>query len=1147
MIYNAHIGRFGKLERGGNSPVKKRARSFISYILAAVLVASTPASVFSSNNTARRDTDAVGSVSNTSNNPRHSGVDLNGDPLLYLKGDAASGIDISGSIVPPDEAASGGDTHSVPERIAKTDRYIIKYDEPSDAKEVRRKLRKSVKPKAIEGIDGTKIEPTFWDWIRGIQSPQEEMEVIVLKEPAAPSELARKVSEMDISENVEYIQPDYILRQASFSLEAADYTDTNADNRDAMPKAIAGGEGTQGAVDKPEAKSENNGADTVPINEMPTAPAEATPVVVAVLDSGTDINHPNIAPYLWRNADELPGTADNDGNGLVGDINGWNFAESNNEIFSSERPNSANHGTHIAGIIAKTWGDNGVQAQIMPLKVFSGHSAYTSDIIAAIEYATDNGARVINMSFGGTSENPALREAIANSDALFVCAAGNNRVDLAETPVYPACYDFPNVINVASVNADDGFSYFSNYGAGTVDIAAPGKDIESAYPENKTGKMNGTSMSAAFVSAGAAAVLANETLSVQGLKERLIVSADRLSNLELKTVGARRLNIANAVAGVTVTDITECDPADDYDVHGYLRTPAENMKLFSDLEIVKIESGYNHTLALMSDGTVWAWGDNSYGQLGDTSVSGKTLTPVQVQGLPGDATDISAYGYYSLAVIDGGDGYQGYVWGNTDYGNYAGEYNNRPHIDSVVPMPLREYGLTESVMSIIAGQDNIYAICRDGAKGAGNLYMFGWKEIFLINHGNTMAVSTDGFELVQDDVRELSTNGSATICLSGNGVLWRYFGEISFGYYQIEHSRKPSGVFYYLDMPATDVAARAGYGDRYSVLNQDGTIWEWDFAESPDAESPYGYPFPYPTTLLGTGSFSDSQGEYVIRDDGAVISPLNESALDKIAASLTDIKYINTRGFSNFAIDKQGNVWAWGENGSGQLGDGTTTDREFPVLINERRWAAQSCTIAFERNGAMDGAASSSVNYLSKKLADWSAPSRDGYVFKGYYTSGTGGSKIIDADGVLQPNVSGYTNENGQWINRKSDTTLYARWSPYIGTTIYSINATKGEKYTIAIKAQNAVIELMDGEKALTYDPTKLKLIDFAMHAQGYNVDIGAIDGTGLDIISHNNTAGELTYTISKIIPAGKAWTGNVTLMEFEALESGYAEVEHHA
>lgn len=157
---------------------------------------------------------------------------------------------------------------------------------------------------------------------------------------------------------------------------------------------------------------------------------------------------------------------------------GYDFVNHTELTYDFSRKSEYMHGTHIAGIIAQ----NAPETQILPLKVFEYGRAYTSDIIRAIEYAEEHGASVVNMSFGGTDDNRALREAMAASDMLFVCAAGNHRLDVEETPIYPACFDLDNIISVASLNRDLGFSYYSNYGTESVDIAAVGRDVYSMWP-----------------------------------------------------------------------------------------------------------------------------------------------------------------------------------------------------------------------------------------------------------------------------------------------------------------------------------------------------------------------------------------------------------------------------------------------------------------------------------------------------------------------------------------------------------------------------------------------------------------------------------------------------------------------------------------
>jgi subtilisin family serine protease len=187
-------------------------------------------------------------------------------------------------------------------------------------------------------------------------------------------------------------------------------------------------------------------------------------------------------------------------------VNGWNFFDETSQVFDPANTDNERHGTQIAGIIAAVK-DNGKgiagiapAAKIMPLKVFNNGTAYTSDIIEAIQYAESAGAKIVNCSWGSVSNNPALEEAIRNSDMLFVCAAGNSGTDIDTNNVYPASFELPNIITAASVNKNGMLSGFSNYGAISVDVAAPGENIMSTLPGNVYGEGNGTSMAAAFVS-----------------------------------------------------------------------------------------------------------------------------------------------------------------------------------------------------------------------------------------------------------------------------------------------------------------------------------------------------------------------------------------------------------------------------------------------------------------------------------------------------------------------------------------------------------------------------------------------------------------------------------------------------------------------
>jgi len=222
-------------------------------------------------------------------------------------------------------------------------------------------------------------------------------------------------------------------------------------------------------------------------------------IIIAVIDTGVDYSHPDLAKNIWVNVNEVPGDGvDNDGNGYVDDIYGWDFA-GNDEALPSDADSDPmdvdGHGTHVAGIIAAKGNNNigiaGVcwNAKIMALKVQAdnGEDMDDMDIIEAISYAIDNGAQIVNCSFGGGGPEGSERDAfvdLKNNHILAVCAAGNDGVDtdLAGNENYPSCYSLENIISVAASDQNDNLASISNYGPTSVDIMAPGEGIKSTVP-----------------------------------------------------------------------------------------------------------------------------------------------------------------------------------------------------------------------------------------------------------------------------------------------------------------------------------------------------------------------------------------------------------------------------------------------------------------------------------------------------------------------------------------------------------------------------------------------------------------------------------------------------------------------------------------
>ncbi|HAA48796.1 MAG TPA: hypothetical protein DCE43_03705, partial [Planctomycetaceae bacterium] len=324
-------------------------------------------------------------------------------------------------------------------------------------------------------------------------------------------------------------------------------------------------------------------------------------VVVAVVDSGVDYLHPDLQNNIWINTGEIAGNGiDDDGNGFVDDIHGYDFQANDADPMDEHR-----HGTHVAGVVAgdgnNSLGISGVtwSSTIMPLRFLdSNNSGLTSDAVRAINYATmmrtDHGVnvRVINNSWGSEGErsnSTALHDAIqaaGNSGILVTAAAGNGNAmgfgfDLETLPFYPASYDLDNVVGVAATGQFDELARFSNFNNQDIDLAAPGVGILSTFPRNQGeySQLRGTSFATPQVS-GTAALIWSELpdATVAEVRAALLQGVDSISALDGKVVTGGRLNAhgsltidtyatratLTAVDDVTTKDITSHDMTIDY-------------------------------------------------------------------------------------------------------------------------------------------------------------------------------------------------------------------------------------------------------------------------------------------------------------------------------------------------------------------------------------------------------------------------------------------------------------------------------------------------------------------------------------------------------------------------------------------------------
>lgn len=312
------------------------------------------------------------------------------------------------------------------------------------------------------------------------------------------------------------------------------------------------------AIDAPSAWNHSTGSDSL---------------VVAVIDTGIDYNHPDLQANMWRNPAEVSSGVDSDGNGYIDDIFGINARDNNGNPMDDN-----GHGTHVAGTIGAV-GNNGIgvagvnwNVKIMALKFLAANgSGSLLDAIEAIDYMTAMRQRGVNIrisnnSWGGGGYSQALYDAIGRARSagiIFVAAAGNESNNNDVSPAYPAGYQLSSVVPVAAIDSGRNLASFSNYGANTVKIAAPGVSILSTYLNGTYRSYSGTSMATPHVAGALALLLASEPqLTNDQAIARLYGSAQSLSSLNGLVVGGRSLNVGrmlnNEGSPVTPPPVPEC-------------------------------------------------------------------------------------------------------------------------------------------------------------------------------------------------------------------------------------------------------------------------------------------------------------------------------------------------------------------------------------------------------------------------------------------------------------------------------------------------------------------------------------------------------------------------------------------------------------
>ncbi len=444
---------------------------------------------------------------------------------------------------------------------------IVKYRNETSKEVLKNRLKKNLKLPDMKTVMHNKAQ---------------KLEVLDIGDGA--DNIESVIGELQADSGVEYAQPNYRLEILAERIEKNPELKPNdslklLDTFDSLKGEIVLGEGIQAE----EAHGLTKGSRAV---------------VIGVLDSGVDIGHKDLSENIFTNEKEIPGNnIDDDNNGYIDDINGWDFVNDDSSIADKDL---GIHGTQVAGIIAAQENGKGIcgiapEVKILPLKFINDRYGYTSDAIEAIEYAKAMGVSIINCSWGSSYYNPALKEAMESSGILFICAAGNGGQSVVDNPVYPACFDLPNILSVGATDENRNMLRYSNYGD-EVDLAAPGENVLSTFPYDSYSSISGTSASAAYAT-GVAALLKShgKEISPYDIVETMKYNVTKIEALEYKVNSGGVINayksLSNIILGAEVPQSEGNDPVNEQPVFDNLNEEMAVLDISNPFKYDKYNSG----------------------------------------------------------------------------------------------------------------------------------------------------------------------------------------------------------------------------------------------------------------------------------------------------------------------------------------------------------------------------------------------------------------------------------------------------------------------------------------------------------------------------------------------------------------------------